>query len=62
MRKHWVILSVMCLMINGCTVNLQLVNEFAGQKGNGTIKEDAKTDEVTTPTVELSADIKQEGL
>lgn len=52
----------MCLVTSGCTVNLQVVNEFAGQKGDGTIKEQARTDEITTPTVDIDATIKQEGL
>lgn len=59
--KELLVISTL-FIIAGCTVNLQVVNEFAGQKGNGTIKEQARTDEITTPTVDVEAEIKQEGL
>lgn len=60
MKELLVIITL--LFITACTVNLQVVNEFAGQKGDGTIKEDSQTDEITTPTVKLNAELKQDGL
>lgn len=53
--KFYLILAI--LSMSGCTLNVQMVNEFAGQRGDGKIVEDAKTAETTTPTVDIKADV-----
>lgn len=57
--KLFIIILVLFFM-TGCTLNVQMVNEFAGQRGDGQIVEDAKTAETTTPTVDIKADVPLE--
>lgn len=51
------------ILASGCTISLQIDTDYASQSGSeGNIYETAKSEETTTPTVDVTADIKGEGL
>lgn len=63
MKKLYMILNLACLVISGCTINLQIDTDYASQnESDGEIQEQVTTEASTTPTVDVTADIQGEGL
>lgn len=48
------------ILLTGCTFNFQIDTDYASQAGGaGTIQEEVKTEAVTTPTVDVKAEVSE---
>lgn len=55
---QYLVISIFLFYLTGCTLNLQIENEVAGQCGSGVISETSAATEETIPTTDITTEIE----